>query len=157
MTRSCKNSDQKPNLFKNDRWKSCRVLKVLPVWIGLRGYYKHFLWSWYQGHAVFSTRAHLVEAWNHNTRNNISFSVSKITFIYLMAPIDFNNDKNTMRGVIWGYIYSLNIKICINDNTRKVIIFTIIQDTFAELGELRLEFIKKRMYSLVNDENYYRM
>ena len=32
------------------------------------------------------------ESWNYNTRNNISFSVSKISFIYLMAPINFIND-----------------------------------------------------------------
>ena len=30
----------------------------------------------------------------------ISFSVSKIPFIYLMAPVDFTNDGNTMHGVI---------------------------------------------------------
>ena len=32
------------------------------------------------------------ESWNYNTRNNIAFSVSKISFIYLMAPINFIND-----------------------------------------------------------------
>ena len=104
-----------------------------------------FLWSLYQGYAVFSTRAHLVAVWNYNTKKRIYFSVTKITFIYLMAPIDFNNDQNTMCGVILGYIYPLSIKIRINDNTRNVIIFTIIQDTFEKLGGLRLAFIKKRM------------
>ena len=34
----------------------------------------------------------------YNARNNISFSVSKIYFIYLMAPIDFSKDQNTRRG-----------------------------------------------------------
>ena len=28
------------------------------------------------------------------------FSVSRISFIYLMTPIDFPNDQNTMRRVI---------------------------------------------------------
>ena len=32
------------------------------------------------------------ESWNYNTRNNIAFSVSKISFIYLMVPINFIND-----------------------------------------------------------------
>ena len=30
----------------------------------------------------------------NNTRNTISFSVSKIYFIFLMTPIDSNNDQN---------------------------------------------------------------
>ena len=37
---------------------------------------------------------------NYNTRNNISFSVSKIYFIYIMASIDFTDDQNAMRRVI---------------------------------------------------------
>ena len=37
---------------------------------------------------------------NYNTRNNISFSVSKIHFIYIMASIDFTDDQNAMRRVI---------------------------------------------------------
>ena len=32
-------------------------------------------------------------------RNNNSSSVSEISFMYLMAPIDFTNDQNTMREV----------------------------------------------------------
>ena len=32
-------------------------------------------------------------------KNNNSSSVSEISFIYLMAPIDFTNDQNTMREV----------------------------------------------------------
>ena len=52
----------------------------------------------------------------------------------LMAPIGFTNDQNTMRGVIWGYIYTLNIYMHIEDNTWNVIIFTIIQDTSTKLG-----------------------
>ena len=39
-------------------------------------------------------------SWNYNARNNISFSVSEIYFVYLMAPIDFTNDQNALRGVI---------------------------------------------------------
>ena len=30
----------------------------------------------------------------NNTRNTISFSVSKISFIFLMTPIDSTNDQN---------------------------------------------------------------
>ena len=30
----------------------------------------------------------------NNTRNTISFSVSKISFIFLMTPIDSSNDQN---------------------------------------------------------------
>ena len=37
---------------------------------------------------------------NPNERNTISFSVGKISFIYLMTPIDFTNDQNAMRRVI---------------------------------------------------------
>ena len=37
---------------------------------------------------------------NYNTRNNISFSVSKIYFIYIMASIDFTDDQNAMRRVV---------------------------------------------------------
>ena len=34
-------------------------------------------------------------AWKYNnTRNTISFSVSKISFIFLMTPIDSTNDQN---------------------------------------------------------------
>ena len=32
-----------------------------------------------------------------NTKNTISFSVSKISFINLMTPIDSTNKENTMR------------------------------------------------------------
>ena len=44
---------------------------------------------------MFFTKLH---PWNYNARNNISFSVSKIYFIYLMAPIHFSKDQNTRRG-----------------------------------------------------------
>ena len=40
---------------------------------------------------------------NYNTRNNVSFSVSKIYLIYLMPPPDFINTKyyrNAMHEVI---------------------------------------------------------
>ena len=39
-----------------------------------------------------------------------------------------------MRGVIWGYIYTLNMKIRIKDDTWNGTIFTITQDAFAKLG-----------------------
>ena len=34
------------------------------------------------------------------TQGITSLSVSKISFIYLMGPISFNNNQNTIRGVI---------------------------------------------------------
>ena len=37
--------------------------------------------------------------WNYNTRNNISFSVRKISSTYLMILIDFNIDQNVTRRV----------------------------------------------------------
>ena len=49
-----------------------------------------------------------------------------------------------MRGIIWGYIYTLSIKIHIKDNTWNVIIFTTIQETLAKFGGrglLRKEYI----------------
>ena len=65
---------------------------------------------------------------NYNTRSNISFSLSAVFDIFIKYILHlyfyFTNDKNTMRRVIRGYIY-------INDNTRKVIIFTVIQETFV--------------------------
>ena len=33
-------------------------------------------------------------AWKYDNRNNISFSVSKISFIFLMTSIDSTNDQN---------------------------------------------------------------
>ena len=41
-----------------------------------------------------------IMTWNYNTRNTIFFSVSKISFIYLITCIDSTNDQNTMCGVI---------------------------------------------------------
>ena len=39
-------------------------------------------------------------AWKYNnTRNTISFSVSKISFIFLMTPIDSFNDQNKVTVV----------------------------------------------------------
>ena len=35
-----------------------------------------------------------------NTRNIISFPVHKISFIILIVPVDFFNDRNTMHRVI---------------------------------------------------------
>ena len=71
---------------------------------------------------------------NYDTKNNISVSVIKISFIYLIIPIDFTNDQNAMRWVTLGYIYRLNIKIHVKDNTRNVLILAIVQDTFAKFG-----------------------
>lgn len=46
-----------------------------------------YVWKFYTG-----MRAKLSQ-WNYDTRSNISFSVSKIYFKYLIVPIDFNNDQ----------------------------------------------------------------
>ena len=69
--------------------------------------------------------------WNFNSRKNISFSVSKISVAYFMAPIDFTHDQNTIRGVIWGYTYTLNIEIHTKDHSWDIIIFTIIPEITA--------------------------
>ena len=63
------------------------------------------------------------------------------------------NDQNTMCRVIFDYIYTLKIKIHIKSNTWNVIVFAIVQETFAKVGGYTLAFIRKRMYSLVNYEN----
>ena len=46
------------------------------------------------------------------------------------------------------------IKISIKEETWNYLVFTVILETFARFGGLRLEFIRKRMHSLVNVENY---
>ena len=51
-------------------------------------------------------------------KNDI-FSVSKISSLYLATPIDFTDDQNNVRKVIWGYIYTLTIRIRIKDETLK--------------------------------------
>ena len=38
-------------------------------------------------------------AWEYNNRNTRSFSVSKISFIFLMTPIDSFNDQNKVTVV----------------------------------------------------------
>ena len=69
-----------------------------------------------------------------------------------MAPIDSNNNQNTVRRAIWGYIYTLNINMRIEGNSYYLHYFTrYISETW--LVE-RVAFIKKRMYSLVNYEKY---
>ena len=35
-----------------------------------------------------------------NTRNTISYSVSKVSFLHLMTPADSTNGQNAMRRVI---------------------------------------------------------
>ena len=104
-----------------------------------------------------SIRKVYIESWNNNTRNNISFSVSAVSFIHLMDSIDFTNNQNAIRRVIWDYIYTLKIKKNIKDNTWSIIICTNTQDAIAKVGGLRLAFIRKKIYSLVNDENDYNM
>ena len=48
-----------------------------------------------------------------------------------MALIDFINDQNIMRTVIWSYIYILKIKMRIKDKTWNFRIFTIILERTA--------------------------
>ena len=43
------------------------------------------------------------------------FFVSKVFLIYLTNSIDFTYYQNTLRRVIWGYIYTFSIKIRIKD------------------------------------------
>ena len=50
----------------------------------------------------------MIWAWTCNPRKTISFSVSKISFIYLMTPIDSTNDQNTMH---------LALHLHVNDQT----------------------------------------
>ena len=40
---------------------------------------------------------HVSGSWNYNIRNDIYFSISKISFTYLMTLIDFTNNQNNMR------------------------------------------------------------
>ena len=67
--------------------------------------------------------------------NNIFFTNSQIHFIYPVAPIDITNDSWSTYYA--GYIYKLHVKIHFKDNTWTVIIFTIIQDSFAKFGRER--------------------
>ena len=64
-----------------------------------------------------------------------------------MTPTDFTNDQTK------GYIYTLTNKIRIKQKTSNCLIFIVMLETFAKFGYI-LEFIGKRMYSLVNVENY---
>lgn len=50
--------------------------------------------------------------------------------MYLEAPIDLYNSQNATRRVTWGYICTLKIKLYIKANNWKVIMFTVMSDTF---------------------------
>ena len=67
-----------------------------------------------------------------------------------MNAIDSTNDQNTMGRVIQGYIYTLTTKMRIKGKTSNCLIFNVIIQKFAKFGGQRLEFIRKRMYTLVN-------
>ena len=71
-----------------------------------------------------------------------------------MTTTDSTNYQNTMRRVIYGYIYTLTIKIHIKEKTWNCFVPIVITEKFAKIGGKRFEFIMKRMYSLVNVENY---
>ena len=92
----------------------------------------------------------------------MSFPVSKIfihfhLYKFVYVPIYFTNNKNSIRRVIWGFIYTSKIKIHIKDNTWNVIILTIIQKMFAKFDGKKVEFIRIGMYGLVSNENRYIM
>ena len=92
----------------------------------------------------------------------MSFPVSKIfvhfhLYKFVYVPIYFINNKNSIRRVIWGFIYTSKIKIYIKDNTWNVIILTIIQKMFAKFDGKKVEFIRIGMYGLVSNENRYIM
>ena len=70
-----------------------------------------------------------------------------------MTPIDFTNDQNTIRRVIYGYMHTIN-QTTHQRQTLNCRIFTVILEKFAKFGGQRFEFIRKIMYSLVNVENY---
>ena len=59
--------------------------------------------------------------------------------LYLMAPVD----QNIIRRAISSYIYTLKIKIHVKDNTSNFIIFTIILETFANLGGRGFQLLGK--------------
>ena len=82
------------------------------------------------------------------------FSVIEISFIYLMVPIDCTNDQNTIGRVIYGFTYTLAIKIRIKAKIWNSLIFSVKLEAFAKFKGKRREFIRKRMYSLVNVKHY---
>ena len=50
-----------------------------------------------------------------------------------MTSIDTSNDENTMRRIIYGYKYSLKIKICMeNKTTQNCLTSTVILETFGK-------------------------
>ena len=92
----------------------------------------------------------------------MSFPVNKIfihfhLYKFVYVPIYFTNNKNSIRRVIWGFIYTSKIKIHVKDNTWNVIILTIIQKMFAKFDGKKIEFIRIGMYGLVSNENRYIM
>ena len=92
----------------------------------------------------------------------MSFPVNKIfihfhLYKFVYVPIYFTNNKNSIRRVIWGFIYTSKIKIHVKDNTWNVIILTIIQKMFAKFDGKKVEFIRIGMYGFVSNENRYIM
>ena len=80
---------------------------------------------------------------------NIYFSFSKIFSTYSVAPTDFTNDKRSLYGVIWGYIYTVKVKVFIKEKKWFFFIFCIFPETYLR----NFAFIRRKMYSLLNDEN----
>ena len=78
--------------------------------------------------------------WNYN---------SKIPFLKRMTPIVLTNDQNVMRRVIWGYIFTLEIKIRINVKLETFLSLLIYQKNLV----VRVFIYWKKSVCLVNDEN----
>ena len=79
-----------------------------------------------------------------NTRNTISFSVSKISFISLVTPIDSNKDGNVSVELFKATLtHSNHDQTTHQRKNLKCFIFTIILETFKKFGGQRLQTIRK--------------
>ena len=59
-----------------------------------------------------------------------------------------------MLRVIWRYILTLKIKMRIKDKHWNSVIFIIILEVFTKFCDWTLAFIRKGVYSLINDKIY---
>ena len=67
---------------------------------------------------------------------NIYFSFSKIFSTYSVAPTDFTNDKRSLYGVIWGYIYTVKVKVSIKEKKWFFLSFVFSQKHICEILHL---------------------
>ena len=70
---------------------------------------------------------------NNNTRNTISFSVSKISFIFLMIPIDSTYDQNICVELLKATFTHYRSNYASKKNWN-CLISTVILDTFPKFG-----------------------